>query len=45
MVNYDLNTHNFVAHEAEVKLLDWEKVRIAPRTQDVTHFLPRPSGV
>ena len=39
VVNYDLNTHNFVVHEGGAKLLDWEKARIAPRTQDVAHFL------
>ena len=42
IVNYDLNTHNFVVKgEAggEAKLLDWEKARIAPRTQDLAHFL------
>ncbi len=41
IVNYDLNTHNFVVGEAggEAKLLDWEKARIAPRTQDLAHFL------
>ncbi|CAN5881803.1 phosphotransferase [soil metagenome] len=39
IVNYDLNTHNFVAENGEVKLLDWEKARIAPRTQDLAHFL------
>ena len=39
IVNYDLNTHNFVVREGEARLLDWEKARIAPRTQDVAHFL------
>ena len=39
IVNYDLNTHNFVVAEGEAKLLDWEKARIAPRTQDLAHFL------
>ncbi len=41
IVNYDLNTHNFVVDEpgGEAKLLDWEKARIAPRTQDLAHFL------
>ncbi len=41
IVNYDLNTHNFVVDRAggEAKLLDWEKARIAPRTQDLAHFL------
>ncbi len=39
IVNYDLNTHNFVVYEGEARLLDWEKARIAPRTQDVAHFL------
>lgn len=41
IVNYDLNTHNFVVGEAggAAKLLDWEKARIAPRTQDLAHFL------
>ena len=41
IVNYDLNTHNFVVGEAggEAKLLDWEKARIAPRTQDLAHLL------
>ena len=41
IVNYDLNTHNFVVGEADgaAKLLDWEKARIAPRTQDLAHFL------
>jgi thiamine kinase-like enzyme len=41
IVNYDLNTHNFVVDEGggAAKLLDWEKARIAPRTQDLAHFL------
>lgn len=41
VVNYDLNTHNFVVGEADgaAKLLDWEKARVAPRTQDLAHFL------
>ena len=40
IVNYDLNTHNFVVDETGgAKLLDWEKARIAPRTEDVAHFL------
>ena len=44
IVNYDLNTHNFIvseANEAEGNacLVDWEKARIAPRTQDIAHFL------
>lgn len=39
IVNYDLNTHNFVVKDGEARLLDWEKTRIAPRTQDLAHFL------
>ena len=39
IVNYDLNTHNFVVENGEAKLLDWEKARVAPRTQDLAHFL------
>ena len=39
IVNYDLNTHNFVVENRQAKLLDWEKARIAPRTQDLAHFL------
>ncbi len=39
IVNYDLNTHNFVVEDGVAKLLDWEKARIAPRTQDLAHFL------
>jgi len=40
IVNYDLNTHNFVVGpDGEAKLLDWEKARIAPAVQDVAHFL------
>ncbi len=39
IVNYDLNTHNFVVENGTAKLLDWEKARIAPRTQDLAHFL------
>ena len=40
VVNYDLNTHNFVVNNAgAAKLLDWEKARIAPRAQDLAHFL------
>ncbi len=43
IVNYDLNTHNFVVEDGgaggEAKLLDWEKARIAPGTQDLAHFL------
>ncbi len=40
IVNYDLNTHNFVvSDDGAAKLLDWEKARISPRTQDLAHFL------
>lgn len=39
IVNYDLNTHNFVVEDGAARLLDWEKARIAPRTQDLAHFL------
>ncbi len=39
VVNYDLNTHNFVVEDGEARLLDWEKARVAPRTQDLAHFL------
>lgn len=39
IVNYDLNTHNFVVENGAARLLDWEKARIAPRTQDLAHFL------
>ena len=39
IVNYDLNTNNFVVENGEAKLLDWEKARVAPRTQDLAHFL------
>jgi len=39
IVNYDLNTHNFVVENGEAGLLDWEKARVAPRTQDLAHFL------
>lgn len=39
IVNYDLNTHNFVVENGEAKLLDWEKARIAPLTQDLAHLL------
>ena len=39
IVNYDLNTHNFVVRGGTAKLLDWEKARISPRTQDLAHFL------
>lgn len=40
VVNYDLNTHNFVvSDDGAAKLLDWEKARISPRTQDLAHFL------
>ena len=40
VVNYDLNTHNFVVGPGgEARLLDWEKARVAPRTQDLAHFL------
>lgn len=39
VVNYDLNTHNFVVEGPEARLLDWEKARVAPRTEDVAHFL------
>jgi len=41
VVNYDLNTHNFVVAEPDgaVRLLDWEKARIAPAVQDIAHFL------
>ncbi|MGI8866151.1 MAG: phosphotransferase family protein [Rubrobacteraceae bacterium] len=39
IVNYDLNTHNFVVDHGQARLLDWEKARIAPLTQDLAHFL------
>ena len=41
VVNYELNTRNFVVGEAcgSARLLDWEKARRAPRTQDLAHFL------
>ena len=44
VVNCDLNTHNFIVREASeaggtASLVDWEKARIAPRTQDIAHFL------
>jgi len=39
VVNYDLNTHNFVVEGGVARLLDWEKARVAPRTQDLAHFL------
>lgn len=41
IVNYDLNTHNFIVNETgdSARLVDWEKARIAPRTQDIAHFL------
>ena len=40
IVNYDLNTHNFVVSDTgTAKLVDWEKARIAPRAQDLAHFL------
>lgn len=39
IVNYDLNTHNFVVNEGGANLLDWEKARIAPFTEDLAHFL------
>jgi len=39
VVNYDLNTHNFVVRDGAARLLDWEKARIAPAVQDVAHFL------
>ncbi len=39
IVNYDLNTHNFVVENGRARLLDWEKARIAPVTQDLAHFL------
>lgn len=39
IVNYDLNTHNFVVDGGEARLLDWEKARIAPCAEDVAHFL------
>ncbi len=28
IVNYDLNTHNFVVDDGQARLLDWEKARI-----------------
>ncbi|HUG17272.1 MAG TPA: aminoglycoside phosphotransferase family protein [Thermomicrobiales bacterium] len=40
-VNYDLNTHNFIVRPDDgfVSLIDWEKARVAPATQDLAHFL------
>ena len=41
IVNYDLNTHNFIVDPSDqsVSLVDWEKARIAPAVQDLAHFL------
>ncbi len=41
IVNYDLNTHNFIVRPDDgfVALVDWEKARIAPAVQDLAHFL------
>lgn len=39
IVNYDLNTHNFVVEEGVARLLDWEKARLSPAVEDVAHFL------
>jgi hypothetical protein len=40
IVNYDVNTHNFIVDDSgRVSLVDWEKARHAPATQDLAHFL------
>jgi len=40
LVNYDVNTHNFiVGDDGFVALVDWEKARVAPAVQDLAHFL------
>lgn len=39
VVNYDLNTHNFVVASGEARLLDWEKARLSPAVEDLAHFL------
>ncbi len=39
VVNYDLNTHNFVVEDGAARLLDWEKARISPGVEDLAHFL------
>lgn len=39
VVNYDLNTHNFVVEDGEARLLDWEKARLSPAVEDLAHFL------
>ena len=40
IVNYDVNTHNFIVNaDGRVSLIDWEKGRVAPAVQDLAHFL------
>lgn len=40
LVNYDVNTHNFIVlDDGFVFLVDWEKTRVAPAVQDLAHFL------
>jgi thiamine kinase-like enzyme len=40
IVNYDVNAHNFIVDDGGyVALVDWEKARHAPATQDIAHFL------
>ena len=39
VVNYDLNTHNFVVEDGAARLLDWEKARLSPGVEDLAHFL------
>ena len=39
VVNYDLNTHNFVVEDGAARLLDWEKARLSPAVEDLAHFL------
>ncbi len=40
LVNYDVNTHNFIVlDDGFVSLVDWEKARVAPAVQDLAHFL------
>lgn len=39
VVNYDLNTHNFVVERGAARLLDWEKARLSPAVEDLAHFL------
>lgn len=39
VVNTEVNSHNFLVHGDEARLVDWEKAVVSLRYQDLGHFL------